>query len=620
MIRLAPSGVVASPAATRAGGQAGGQALSRFAAPEHRLRFWLALWAAAIAAEFAVLAPVVFGDEPAPGFRIVFRLIGGTFAACGLIAWHRRPDSRSGPLMIATGFGLFIEPLFGQFDSPTLQTVGEMFEDVWGIFIIALLLTILTAGRLQSTVDRVLVGAFVLQLYIELARHLFLEQDGNFLLVHADARVADTINTANLWLTSVSCLAVAVAIGTRWKVASPPRRRALLPSVAGISCLLLFAVVQQSQPRAMQWLAVCSLLSVPLAFLVGLLRSRLARGGLAELFRDLNTMPGAALQAALAKTLGDPALVVAYRLPGSLGYADSDGRAVLVPPVAHDRASAPIGRGGREVAALVSDASLDDDPELVEAVCAAAGIALENEHLHEESRARLTEIQASRERIVAAGDAERRRLERDLHDGAQQRLVAIALQLSLVKGRIQSDPATAEQLVVAAGDELALSLAELRELARGIHPAVLNHGLAAALDSLAARSTVATTVSYEATGPLPEPVQLAAYFVASEALANVAKYAHATSVTMRVWRTGQVATIEIADDGVGGADGADGSGLRGLADRVEALQGSLRVCSPAGAGTTVTAELPCGLDSALGGQAAAEPLPRPAVSPTRRSG
>jgi signal transduction histidine kinase len=594
MIRLAPSGVVASPAATRAGGQAGGQALSRFAAPEHRLRFWLALWAAAIAAEFAVLAPVVFGDEPAPGFRIVFRLIGGTFAACGLIAWHRRPDSRSGPLMIATGFGLFIEPLFGQFDSPTLQTVGEMFEDVWGIFIIALLLTILTAGRLQSTVDRVLVGAFVLQLYIELARHLFLEQDGNFLLVHADARVADTINTANLWLTSVSCLAVAVAIGTRWKVASPPRRRALLPSVAGISCLLLFAVVQQSQPRAMQWLAVCSLLSVPLAFLVGLLRSRLARGGLAELFRDLNTMPGAALQAALAKTLGDPALVVAYRLPVSLGYADSDGRAVLVPPVAHDRACAPIGRGGREVAALVYDASLDDDPELVEAVCAAAGIALENEHLHEESRARLTEIQASRERIVAAGDAERRRLERDLHDGAQQRLVAIALQLSLVKGRIQSDPATAEQLVVAAGDELALSLAELRELARGIHPAVLNHGLAAALDSLAARSTVATTVSYEATGPLPEPVELAAYFVASEALANVAKYAQATSVRLRVSHVGPHAVIEIADDGVGGADEAGGSGLRGLADRVEALDGRLRVVSPSGAGTVVTAELPCG--------------------------
>jgi signal transduction histidine kinase len=593
MIRLAPWEVVASPATMGSDGHTGGQALSRFAAPEHRLRFWLALWAAVIAAELVVLAPAIFGDEPAPGFRIAFRLIGGSFAACGLIAWHRRPDSRSGPLMIATGFGLFIEPLFGQFDSPTLQTVGEMFEDVWGIFIIALLLTILTAGRLRSTVDRVLVGAFVLQLFIELGRHVFLEQDGNFLLVHADAGIADTINMVNLWLTSISCLAVAVVIGTRWKAASRPRRRALLPSVAGISCLLLFAVVQQSQPRALQWLAVVSLLSVPLAFLIGLLRSRLARGGLADLFRDLNTMRGPALQAALAKTLGDPALVVAYRLPESLGYADADGRPVLVPPVADDRATVPIERNGQQVAALVYDASLDDDPELVEAVCAAAGIALENENLHAEARTRLAEVQASRERIVAAGDAERRRLERNLHDGAQQRLVSIALQLSLLKGRIQSDPATAEKLVVTAGDELALSLAELRELARGIHPAVLNHGLAAALDSLAARSTVATTVSYEATGPLPGPVELAAYFVASEALANVAKYAQATSVTMRVWRTGQTASIEITDDGCGGADDTGGSGLRGLADRVEALEGSLRVSSPAGAGTVVTAELPC---------------------------
>jgi signal transduction histidine kinase len=142
-------------------------------------------------------------------------------------------------------------------------------------------------------------------------------------------------------------------------------------------------------------------------------------------------------------------------------------------------------------------------------------------------------------------------------------------------------------------DQLALSLSELRELARGLHPAVLEHGLAAALDSLAARATVATTVSYEPCDRLPEPVELAAYFVASEALANVAKYAQATSVRMRVWRDGGVAGIEVADDGIGGAHDAAGSGLRGLADRVEALQGSLRIVSPAGEGTTVTAELPC---------------------------
>ena len=225
-------------------------------------------------------------------------------------------------------------------------------------------------------------------------------------------------------------------------------------------------------------------------------------------------------------------------------------------------------------------------------VCAAANVAIERERLQAELAARVVELRASRERIVSAGDAERRRLERNLHDGAQQRLVAIALQLRLLQGRIHDDP-SAEQLVTTASDELALSMAELRELARGLHPAVLEHGLATALEGLAARSTVATTVSYEPPGRLPEAVELAAYFVASEALANVGKYAQATSVTMRVWRAGTLAGIEVADDGIGGADDTAGSGLRGLADRVEALDGRLRVVSPPGAGTTVTAELPC---------------------------
>ena len=212
-------------------------------------------------------------------------------------------------------------------------------------------------------------------------------------------------------------------------------------------------------------------------------------------------------------------------------------------------------------------------------------MALENERLHAEAQSRLAEVQASRERIVAASDAERRRLERNLHDGAQQRLVALSLQLRLLEGRVGDDP-SAQELVSNASTELAESLAELRELARGIHPAVLNHGLAAALDSLAARSPVAdgrrrTTPA----SPLPEPVELAAYFVASEALTNVAKYAQATTARVRVSQEGRNAIIEIADDGVGGADDAGGSGLRGLADRVEALDGRLRVVSPPGAGT-----------------------------------
>jgi signal transduction histidine kinase len=242
---------------------------------------------------------------------------------------------------------------------------------------------------------------------------------------------------------------------------------------------------------------------------------------------------------------------------------------------------------------LVYDASLEDDPELVEAVAATAAIALDDARLQAESEGRLAELRASRERIVAAGDAERRRLERNLHDGAQQRLVSVALQLRMAQGRIRADPALAEQLITSATEELSQSLEELRELARGIHPAVLNHGLRAALTSLASRASVATTVSFESPERLPEPVELAAYFVACEALANVAKYAQATQATVRVSRLDGLVVVQIADDGVGGADESVGTGLQGLADRVAALDGTLRILSPRGRGTVVTAELPC---------------------------
>jgi signal transduction histidine kinase len=325
----------------------------------------------------------------------------------------------------------------------------------------------------------------------------------------------------------------------------------------------------------------------------GLLRSRLARSGLADLFRELGSLRGVRLEAGLAKVLGDPALVLAYRVPGERMYMDGGGRAVALPAAGGDRAAAPVERDGSELAMLVYDASLEDDPELVAAVAAAAAIALDDARLQAESEDRLAELRASRERIVAAGDAERRRLERNLHDGAQQRLVFVALQLRMIQTRLETDPAAAKGLVTSAGEELSRALEELRELARGIHPSVLNHGLKAALHSLASRSGVPTTVSFEAPERLPEPVELAAYFVACEALANVAKYAQATRATVRVSRRDGVAVIEIADDGIGGARETGGTGLQGLADRVAALDGTLRILSPPGAGTVVTADLPC---------------------------
>jgi signal transduction histidine kinase len=203
------------------------------------------------------------------------------------------------------------------------------------------------------------------------------------------------------------------------------------------------------------------------------------------------------------------------------------------------------------------------------------------------------ELRASRARIVEAGTAERRRLERDLHDGAQSRLVALALLLRAARMRAgDGDPKLAE-LLERAQEELQTSLAELRELARGIHPAVLtDRGLTPALEALTARVPVPVTLEVSGSGRLPEPVEAAAYFVVSEALVNVAKYAQATQATVAVRRLNGSLTVEVTDDGVGGADVTGGSGLRGLADRLAALDGTLRLDSPAGRGTRLHAEIP----------------------------
>jgi signal transduction histidine kinase len=444
--------------------------------------------------------------------------------------------------------------------------------------------SLLTAGRLETTLDRLLVFGFVLPLLIlGFAWMLFAEEvENNLLLAFPDKGIADVLDTAQRTILIGACVATVIVLGARWQTASRPRRRALLPTLAGSFVLLIYTALLVNdlatgeRSQLLLWIASCSLVSVPLAFLAGLLRSRLARAGLSDLFRDLRNAKGESLQATLARALGDPGLVVAYGEQ----------------PVEHgDRSVAHVERGGRQLASLVYDPSLDDDPELVEAVTAAAAIALENTELHAESEARLAELQASRERIVAAGDAERRRLERNLHDGAQQRLVALAMQLRMIQADIRRDPAAAEALVTSASGELAQSLEELRELARGIHPAVLDYGLSPALESLATRSPVPTAVTCD-TGRLPPPVELAAYFVACEALANVAKYAGATGASVWVARTAGGIAIEIADDGAGGAQPTAGSGLHGLQDRVEALGGHLLVTSPAGAGTVVSADLP----------------------------
>jgi signal transduction histidine kinase len=561
------------------------------------IRYTQALWLLLAAASFAALIPVFSdGGPPVPGYDVIHTLSGVSFAASGLVAWRRRPDSAVGWLLTLAGFVVLASPILEQIDSPLAFTLIP-FCEMWIIAFAALILSFVTGGRLVTTLDRALVGMFFFGLFVlQFAELLFLEHPDNLLLVHADAGIADALDKTRTAVLIVASLAVAVVIGERWRRASAARRRALLPSVAGSLCGVLYAawgmtLLLESPVVPLVWVLNAALLTVPAALLWGLLRSRLARGGLADLFRELGTLRGVRLEAGLAKALGDPSLVLAYRVPGERTYIDGRGKPVELP--APGRAAAPVARDGRELGMLVYDPSLDDDPELVAAVAAAAAISLDDVRLQAESQDRLAELRASRERLVAAGDAERRRLERNLHDGAQARLVSVALQLHVIKSRLRTDPDQAEALLTTAGDELSQSLEELRELARGIHPAVLNHGLDAALDSLAARAGVATTVSFESPERLPEPVELAAYFVACEALANVAKYARATTASVRVSRRDGMAVIEIADDGVGGADETAGTGLRGLADRVAALDGTLRILSPPGAGTVVTAELPC---------------------------
>jgi signal transduction histidine kinase len=330
----------------------------------------------------------------------------------------------------------------------------------------------------------------------------------------------------------------------------------------------------------------------PIAFRIGLLRSRLAVGP-----AIVSLGAGAArgnLVDALRMALRDPSLEIAYWVAEYETYAGLDGRAIE-PSVVAGRATTSIDReDGTHVAVLMHDASLRDEPELLDAVTAAAGFALENDLLQAELRARVEELKGSRVRIIEAAQTERQRLERDLHDGAQQRLVALSLELGMLEQRFEANPDVRAALDQTRR-EVTESLQELRDLAHGIHPAVVTgHGLAVALKRLAARAQVPVRLTVALDVRLPERQEVAAYYVVSESLTNIAKYACASSAAVEVRHTNGRLVVEIVDDGIGGADTRSGSGLRGLADRVEALGGRLRIWSPAGDGTRVEAEIPCG--------------------------
>jgi signal transduction histidine kinase len=501
--------------------------------------------AVAIAAEAATYLP----EEP--GLAAGDAVVGLAFLGLGLVAWQRRPSSRSGLLMVATGFAWFA----GSFASAALFVHrGPLVHLLVGY----------PQGRLRSRLEQLVVAAA----YVDGAVYPLARQDG---------------------VTIALSLVVAVTALVGYLRAGGPERRARAAALVAASAIALVLglgaitrVVEAGTDATRLWVYQAVLVLVAVGLFADLLWGRWTQAAITGLVVDLGEPEQAGtLQVKLARAVGDPSLVVAYRLPDTDGYVDEAGRPVALPVPGAGRTVTYLHLDGHQIGALVHDAAVLDDPELVNAVAAAAGIAVANAQLQADVRARVSEVEASRRRIVVAGDAERRRLERELREGAERRLAHVA---ELLADRGMSVADLQRQLQAAR--------AALTEFGRGVHPRTLTEaGLAVALAELSVRCPVPVQVTVPEQRLAPV-VEVAVYYLCAEALTNVAKYAQASQAGIEVERQPETVVVEIWDDGIGGADPAGGSGLRGLADRVEALQGTLRVESPQGEGTRLLAEIP----------------------------
>ena len=523
-------------------------------------------------------------------------LVGWSFIGTGLFAWWRRPGNRTGLLMTAAGFAWFANAA-GAANDELFFTVGIALD---GLFpaVVGHLLMAFPTGRLQTRTERaVIAGVYAAVTVLQVPALLFEDEPRSLLVVEPDQDLSDAFDAMQYLVGLSLIVASAVLLVRRWGAVPAAQRRTLSPVLwTGGAAFAVFFLAGGFDAAgmpvdALEFLSMAAVATVPFGFLAGLLRSRLAAGAaVGELVRRLGQTPEPdALRGALSEALGDPTLTLAYWLPDSERFVDARGRPVTL----HDRSWTEVELNGRRIGAIAHDPALADEPQLVRTAGAAAALALENQRLSAELRARIEELRTSRSRLVAAGDAERRRLERNLHDGAQQRLVALSLTLRLAQAKVHKDPEKADELLGAAQEELTLALGELRELARGIHPAILSdRGLGAALEALAGRAPITVDLADLPSDRLPEPIEAAAYFVVAEALTNVVKYAHASQATVSVTRRNGHAVVEVADDGIGGADPERGSGLRGLVDRVSALDGRMLLDSPAGSGTRLRAEIP----------------------------
>ncbi len=534
--------------------------------------------------------------------------LGSSFIGTGLYAWWRRPDNRTGALMVWVGFLFFLSPLEFSNNS-ALFTIGQ-FTDPLPITGLAHLLLAFPKGRLESRYHRWLIGfAYFNATLLQLPGMFFYDPavgcpacPSNPLLISSQPNLYNASGAVvNLCAVSVIALVAREVIVRLVRQRRVARDVYGLVTYAGVATLVAFAFLFASHgfggpgADALRYLAFGLFVTVPFAFLGGLVRGQLSSAGaVAELVDSLGSANdrSRSLEESISVALGDSSLTLAYWATEQQVYVDAQGQRVDLPAPGSGRIATPIERGGAPLAVIIHDESLAEERDLIRTVGSAAALTLENERLAAELRARLEELRASRGRIVEMADGERRRLERDLHDGAQQRLVALALNLKFARG--SDDLTEVRGLIDDAIDELGEATAELRELARGIHPAILTErGLDAAVNALARRASVPVEVRSPTAERLAAPVESTAYFVVAEALTNVTRYSEASHAEIEIGRDNGTLVVEVRDDGVGGADPGRGSGLRGLADRVAAVDGHLVVTSEPGVGTVVHAEIPC---------------------------
>ncbi len=552
------------------------------------------------AVQLALVLPTAGG---AWWVHLLFILVFWVYVAAGLLAWWRRPSNRMGSLIVVGGLALFAGSL-GNTGVPVLAAVGT----VTATLVLAVAFHLLHAfpsGRLRSRASRVTVAAgYVVALVLQAPLYLF-DPGAPVPLAVADRPDLLMLGVAVQRVGGIAVAAATTVLLARRLVRSDAAHRQVLGPVFGygIAAVILipasatlFEAVLGLPVVARAGLQALLLGGVPIAFALGVLRGGFARTGeLEELGTWLGASGGArpALAAALRRALGDDSLDVVFWMPDTRTWADSDGVPVQLPPPGGERAGVEVEVGGRTVGAIVYDASLIADAELVRTAGRVIAIAMERERLTAELLASQDALRTSRARLVAAADRERRRIAQNLHDGLQVQLVLLALEAQQVANASTSTPVQDRATSLRKGIDDAA--ADLRRLVHDVMPSTLiEQGLSAATEDLVDRIPVPTRLHLGITdGALPQAIESTAYFVVAEGLANALKHSGAAAFTVRIERRGDRLLVEVHDDGVGGASFSPGRGLRGLADRVEVVNGRLEMQSAVGRGTRLSAELPC---------------------------